>query len=291
MPAQPKRPARRTPKPVAEQPFIQKYRLHILIGIAAVAIVAIVVIAVLQAGGGSNGPATAAAPADPALVQSVTGLPQSTFDTVGTGGVKSPLRGISGTALTSDGKPAVLYIGAEFCPYCAAERWAVLVALSRFGTFDGLKTTASAPDDIYPNTPTFSFYGATFTSQYLAFTGVETKSNVRSGGDYTALETPTGDQQTIAGQYNPGGSIPFIDFGNKWTVSGASYSPDLFSGLDWQGVADKLADPTSKQAKSVLGVANMMTAAICQLTNGQPADVCTAAGTKAGASAVGIGGN
>jgi thiol-disulfide isomerase/thioredoxin len=275
---------------VADQPFIQKYRLQLFAGLVAVAVIAFVVIAALQAGGGSSGPATVATAADPALVQSVTGLPQSTFDTVGTGGVSNPLHAISAPALTSDGKPEVLYIGAEYCPYCAAERWAMLVALSKFGTFDGLKTTASASDDVYPNTPTFSFYGSTFASQYLTFTPVETFNNVRSGSRYGALQTPTGDQQTIQGQYDPGG-IPFLDVGGKYVLSGASYSPDVFSGMDWQAIATALADPTSKQAKAVLGVANMMTAAFCQLTNGQPGAVCSAAGTKAGDSALGIAGN
>ena len=31
--------------------------------------------------------------------------------------------------MTLDGKsPAMLYYGAEYCPYCAAERWAMAVA-------------------------------------------------------------------------------------------------------------------------------------------------------------------
>ena len=46
---------------------------------------------------------------------------------------------ITGAPLTSGGKPEMLYIGAEYCPYCAAERWAMIVALSRFGTFSGLR--------------------------------------------------------------------------------------------------------------------------------------------------------
>ena len=50
----------------------------------------------------------------------------------------SPIRAIKDTALTSNGKPEILYIGAEFCPYCAAERWAIAVALSRFGTLSPL---------------------------------------------------------------------------------------------------------------------------------------------------------
>ena len=42
------------------------------------------------------------------------------------------------TALTAgNGKPEVLFIGAEYCPYCAAERWSVVEALSRLGASAG----------------------------------------------------------------------------------------------------------------------------------------------------------
>jgi hypothetical protein len=59
----------------------------------------------------------------------------------------------------------VLYAGAEYCPFCAAERWALATALSRFGTFTNLGTTASAGGQEYaPNTATLSFHGATYTS-------------------------------------------------------------------------------------------------------------------------------
>ena len=54
---------------------------------------------------------------------------------VGTGSVlgynPKPITTIKGASLTSDGKPQMLYIGAEFCPYCAAMRWSMAVALSK----------------------------------------------------------------------------------------------------------------------------------------------------------------
>ena len=65
------------------------------------------------------------------------------------------------------GKPRVLYVGAEYCPYCAAQRWAVAAALSRFGTFADLSETASATDDIHPDTATLSFHGSSYTSEYV----------------------------------------------------------------------------------------------------------------------------
>ena len=74
-----------------------------------------------------------------------------------------------GRTLTSDGKPRIVYLGAEYCPYCATERWAMVNALSRFGTFKNLKITTSSATDVDANTPTFSFYGSTFTSPYIKF--------------------------------------------------------------------------------------------------------------------------
>lgn len=291
MPADNTRKSSRTPRPVDRGPFIQRFRIQLAAEILAVGVIAVIVIAVLQAGSGSSGPAAVATPADPALVQAVTGLPQSAFDTVGSGSVANPLRPIKATALKSGGKPQVVYIGAEYCPYCAAERWAVTVALSRFGTFSGLQTTRSSPSDVYPNTATLSFHGATYTSQYLAFSGVETENSARG-----ALQTPTSDQAALLATYDAPpylsikGAIPFLDVGGKYVLQGASYPPDLFSGLDWSAIAAKLADPTTAQAKAVLGAANIFTAAFCQLTGGQRAAVCQAAGTQAGAKTLGIAG-
>jgi hypothetical protein len=57
---------------------------------------------------------------------------------------------------------------------------------------------------------------------------------------------------------------------------GASYNPAILSGLTWAQIADDLHDPSSTVAKSVLGTANFATAAICSLTNNQPASACTA---------------
>lgn len=290
MPKESDRRGGRPVRTVRGEPLVQRYRVPLLGAIGVIVVVAIIVIAALQAGGGSSGPAAVATPASPTLVQAVTGLQQSEFDTVGTGGASNPLHPINGQSVTADGKPEILYVGAEYCPYCAAERWAMVVALSRFGTFTGLKTTRSAPNDVYANTPTFSFYGSSYTSNVLAFTGVETESNVATAGGYEKLQTLTSEQQALAGRYNPGGSIPFMYLDGKYTLSGASYSPGLFSGMDWTQVAQKLADPTSSQAKAVLGTANMLTAAFCQVTNGQPTKVCQAAGTKTAARAMGIGG-
>ena len=165
----------------------------------------------------------------------VTSVPASTLDTVGdgSGSVTAKPTSISGTALTANGKPEVLYMGAEYCPYCAAERWAMIVALSRFGTFSGLATVHSAAAngagnaEPYPNTPTWTFVHATYTSKYLTFTPVEEQTNIPDSatGTYTTLQTPTKAQEALVAKYDSssGGAIPFVDFGNKYLISGASY--------------------------------------------------------------------
>jgi len=205
------------------------------------------------------------------VVSQITGLPASEFNAVGQGTANNLIKPVRGTALTgATGKPEVLYIGAEFCPYCAAERWALIVALGRFGTFSGLQTTTSSSSDIYPNTPTFTFRGATYTSDYIDFRAVET-----SDRNQQPLQTPSASEQQLWSKYNPAGTIPFVDFGNRYTLSNATYSPDLLGGASWQAIASELQDQNSTQAKAIVGSANLITAAICKTTSDKPASVCS----------------
>jgi hypothetical protein len=282
----------------AERRSQQRRRILIVSG-AVVAVVAIVLVIIVFKPGSKSGSTTATSgPTGSALasvVSGVTGVPASTLDKIGTGSgqVRSKPAAISGgTPLTANGKPEMLYMGAEYCPYCAAERWSMIVALSRFGTFSGLTTTHSASvngagsAEPYPNTPTWTFHGASYTSQYLTFTPVEMQTNVpdKSTGSYTNLETPTKAQQALLNKYDvppyvPSGSqgaIPFVDFGNKYLIAGASYNPQVLAGLTWAQIASDLKNPDSQVAKAIGGTANYMTAAICKMTGNQPASACTA---------------
>jgi hypothetical protein len=211
------------------------------------------------------------------VLAAITTIPASELDAVGKGSANNLIKPVSGSALTgANGHPQVFYLGAEYCPYCAAERWPMIIALSRFGMFSGLKTTTSSSSDVYPNTPTFTFHGATYTSQYIDFVSVETTDR-----DRNPLESPTAAQQALVNQYDTSGSIPFVDFGNRYAFSGAMYLPDVLSGMSWQAVADTLLQPDSNQAKAILGSANLITAAVCRLTSDQPASVCSSATIQA----------
>jgi thiol-disulfide isomerase/thioredoxin len=222
---------------------------------------------------------TPLAPAPPSqdttaqVIAIITNVPASELDSVGQGTANNLIKPVSGTPLAgATSKPEVFYLGAEYCPYCAAERWPLIIALSRFGTFTGLQTTTSSSTDINPNTVTFTFRNAKYTSQYVDFRAVETRDR-----DQNPLQSPTAAEQQLVDRYDTSGSIPFIDFGNKYASSGATYSPDAVSGMSWLAVADALKQADSTQAKAILGSANLITAAICKMTGDQPSTVCSSA--------------
>ena len=238
-------------------------------------------------------PSATSGTASTAVVKDLASIPASTYDQVGSGTSNNHPSRIDAPALSDGGKPRVLYVGAEYCPYCAAQRWAVTAALSRFGTFTDLGQTASSADDVYPNTATLSFHGATYTSDYLSFTGVETTSNKRQGNGYAPLDELTSTDAKLVEKYNAppyvqgqGGAIPFTDLGGAFVSSGASFDPQILAGKTHEQVAAALADPDGEIAKAILGTANVYTAALCELTDDKPADVCTTAGVTTAASAL-----
>jgi hypothetical protein len=230
----------------------------------------------------SKVPVNTAAASNSAIASQITSLPATALDKVGAGpsgsAAVSPLKSISGPALALNGKPEMLYIGAEFCPFCAAERWAMVVALSRFGTFSGLRFIHSTPNDIYSNTSTLTFYKSSYTSKYLSFLPLETENVAEK-----PLQQLSSAQSALLTKYTQG-SFPFVDVGGKYIVDGAQFLPTVLGsvqtqdaahhGLTWQQIATDLQNPTNPVAQEIIGAANHITAAICQVTKGQPGSVC-----------------
>ena len=307
---EPDRRARIAAQREAQRRAEQRRRIYLAGGSILVVVIVVIafVLVKLNSGGGtaaasSNGPTGAALAS---VTKQVTDIPSSVTDQVAGGKIPaaffvdaktssavssvstsmgSYFATVDGTALTENGKPEVLFIGSEYCPFCAAQRWAMINAFSRFGTFSGLTTSHSSSSDSYPNTPTYTFYGSTYTSKYIAFTSVELQHNYRTGnsttGDYVTLQTPTAAQNTIMADYDPGsgdgGPIPFIDFGNKYAQVGniSPLTPQLLAGKTWAQVATAMNEPSSAIGQAEDANANYETAAICVLTNNQPATACT----------------
>lgn len=166
-------------------------------------------------------------------------------------------------------KPIILYIGAEFCPYCAAARWPLIIALLRFGNFSGLEYMLSSSTDVYPNTPTFSFLQAKYTSAYIVFQAYEFENRY-----YQPLQTVPANYSAIWQAVTQQG-IPFVDFAGKEALVGASYSPSIVDFYNWSQVVTQIEHNTTIGA-TIEASANAITYAICSVDGGQPASVCSA---------------
>lgn len=228
-------------------------------------------------------------PGSPQVVTAATNVPVSVLNQEGLGTPNTVLRPqkVAGSPplLTSGAKPELFFLGGNYCPYCATERWPMVVALSRFGTFKNLGETTSSSTDVYPNTQTFSFYGSTYTSKYLSFVPVEVATNKPDGaGGYTTLQTPSKAQLKLTAEYDAppyvassqsAGGIPFQDYGNRFLVEGPQYGPQALQGQTADLIAGSLSVPSSPIAQGIDGAANWDTAAICELTNNAPSSVCS----------------
>lgn len=240
-----------------------------------------------------------AAPAS--LVSALEGVPASSFATAGTtvssdGPYAAQLTVLKHQpALLIDGKPGVIYVGSEYCPYCAASRWPLTLALMRFGTFKNLGITKSGSADIYPGTDSLSYWKATYSSPYIAFSSVEqctdlvaptsddSKPAVQACEGYMPLESFKAgtdfknfekyDNTPYETQNNAGG-IPFVNFGNKWEEDGTFINPPVLGGFTWTGIAQSLGNPAASPAQVILAGANYYSAMICKMTGNKPGSVC-----------------
>ena len=265
----------------------------VVIAAVLVVVVAAVLIAVLVRGSSSGSSSAASVPTGQAatdIADAVTSVSPTVIDQVGVGAVRALPAPLSGAALTEAGKPSLLYIGAEFCPFCAGERWAIVNALGRFGSFTGLAFTHSSGTDVYPDTATFTFRGAHYTSDYVTFDPVEVETNQSDGkGGYTTLQTPTAAQEQVWSTVDPQQSFPFLDIGGSYVVSGASYDVGVLQGKTASQIATSLGSADSNVAQSVIGTANVLTASICTLTGQKPSNVCQAPGVAAAAAKLAAG--
>ena len=270
-------------------------RIGIPLGLVVVVVAGLIIAKVASGGSSPNPPGTTSPGQDrqtasAVVAKDLASVPPAVYDTIGVpAGVAPPIRIPKGPALVSGGKPEVLFMGDEWCPYCAAERWAVVTALSRFGTFKNLAMTESSATDVDPDTNTLSFAGAQYTSPYISFVGDEMQNR-----NHTTLLNPTAAQTKLIDTYDnvpyvssaDAGAVPFIDFGNKYIISSASYDPATLAGLDHAQIAGALTNPASPVTQGIIGTANQITGLVCKLTGNQPSSVCLSKAGKAGVAVV-----
>lgn len=246
-----------------------------LIGTVIVVIVAVV--AFMIAANGNSADASIGKPVSPAILNQVVGVSPSVLAAVGAGKLENgspipaPYYKISGTALTLNGKPEVLYIGGDFCPYCAADRWSMVNALSRFGSFSHLTYMRSAATD--GNLVTFTFHGSSYSSKYIAFKGIENADR-----NDNPLDPLTPQEQQLLTTLGHSG-YPFLDFAGQYANDApnaypSGFDPNVLSGKSWTQVAAALSNPTDPITEGLIGNANSITAAVCKVTGGKPSSAC-----------------
>jgi hypothetical protein len=264
------------------------HRLLVLTGVVLVSVTLIggYIIATWLAHRPNTNPLLHVVPADPAVVQETTDVPESVVQAVGTGGLPNPLILIRGQPFLQGlhGHPEFFLASAQFCQYCATERWAVLNTLGRFGRLTHVGQMQSYEENI----STFSFYQSISISQYLDFVPIEALGNTlaRDGQHFVPLQPLTAEQHQIFTTYNGppyfevAGNYPFIDLGNRYLLQMSGFDPGLLQGLwrqfplSWQQIARGLTDPASPITRAIIGTANYLTAALCTLTRQLPASAC-----------------
>jgi thiol-disulfide isomerase/thioredoxin len=283
------------------------------VGIVVVVAAALVVVKFVAFSGTSANSATSGrnpSPASALVVSVMSRISVVTYNSVGTGGQADPfVETANQPILTENGLPRMVYVGAEDCPYCALERWALVAALARFGTFTGLKQTSSSAD-VAP-IPTFSFLGSDYKSKYIVFSPYETYD--RNFKPLQAIpknvarlyKTYDGTSSTPA-KFNLGSSsgFPFLDIANQHVLSGvplflapSTTEPPMSAlaggGPGMFGIAKSIADPTSVvgqaiDAKAFIIDANFITAEICRSDGNKPSSVCGTSGIKAAEKVIAV---
>ena len=251
-------------------------RRRLIAAVAAVAGVLAIVATLVAVNLTSPQAAGSESPAPAAVVSRVTTVPARLLSGVSAGQAVTPLLATRtpGRPLTIGGKAAVIFVSEESCPFCAAERWPLAVALSHFGTWSHLGTTKSSASDVYPGTATLSFRAARFTSPDLT---LRTTELADSAGHplqpQTLLDTRligTYDVPPYVNTAAQSGAVPFLDIGNRYILAGAQYSPQVLAGLSAAQIAGQLRNPSSPVARAIDGAASTIIAAIDQALHAQP---------------------
>jgi Domain of unknown function (DUF929) len=169
----------------------------------------------------------------------------------------------------------MLFIGAEFCPICATQRWPMTVALSHFGTFTNLQQTHSAVSD--GDIPTLSYYGSTFTSPYLTFTPVENTTNQPTSSGYKPLQTPTPAQNALWQANSPSGeTYPFIYIDGKWLLQTSQFPDTELEGHSFNQILNSVGNNNNTIGAAIDASAAVLIQKICSVTGEKPAATCAA---------------
>ena len=261
------------------------------VGGVLVVIVAFVMVGVLGANGsGANGGKTApdAYPIPADLLAQVERVPVSDLvrnaEEATAGGARPPEKlPSSAPRLSSGGHPEIIFVCAEYWRLCADERWPMVMALSKFGTFSKLSRTTSSSVDKDPNTPTFSFYGVKYTSKYLTIVTDEEETSAynSAAGEYPLLQAPTLQELRLINTWDVApystedGLLPFAYIGGRFLQVGAQYDASAISNRKFKNAVAIMTSGKSSVSKDAEAAAGYLIGDLCALTQRQSVPVCS----------------
>ncbi|MCL5239631.1 MAG: DUF929 domain-containing protein [Candidatus Marsarchaeota archaeon] len=240
----------------------------------------------------------------------INNAPNSYFEQAGEMLLNGTLNNTVGTAtkklpiFSVNGKPTVLYLGSITCIFCGENRWAMAMALSRFGSFSHLfKGYSSLGDGDMPTlywapahyNSSSTVFGNFYQSNLINFVSIE-DANPISGGfslnpmsliqqrvnqtkntvytDALSYLISTNDFSgtpfTVWGSYEVGGADAVI-FGNNTNKEGTA----PLQHMTHQDVLSQFAQSNDQFALSEYAAADVYVALMCKTLNNTPS-VCTA---------------
>jgi hypothetical protein len=240
----------------------------------------------------------------------INNAPNSYFETAGEMLLNKSLKNSVGGAVPKklplfivNGKPTVMYLGSTTCIFCAENRWAMAMALSRFGNFSMLFKGYSAMQDgdlptvfwapTHYNSSSTSA-GDFYNSNYINFIAIEDgnpikggfslnpipimQSRINSTGNTAYIDAmkyilDTGDFRgtpfTIWGAYEVGG-VDAVILGNSTPTSNV-YPLEY---MTHESVLSQFANPKDQFAWSEYAAADLYVAMVCK-TLSNKAPVCS----------------
>ncbi len=198
-----------------------------------------------------------------------------------------------------NGKPTVIYLGAISCIFCGENRWAMALALSRFGGFSQLfKGYSSFNDGDLPtiywapanyNASSDVAFGNFYSSNYVYFLTTEYASPVTQGFEMQTLNyfelqavalnnsayekaialigtlnNYQGTPYTIWGKYVVSGADAF-DFGNSTNSTASGKYP--LTNVTHDQVLSQLAQPNDQFAWTEYTAADLYLTLLCSSTS------------------------
>jgi hypothetical protein len=204
---------------------------RILVPLALVGVVMAVLVGLVASSLASGGTIAREGVASTTVVDQATSVPLNVLTAVGERRQATTLLPVQSDSLSIAGKPGIVFVSEESCPFCAAERWPLVIALSHFG----LRTTELANNAGHP-------------------LQTETPLDTELIGHY--------DVPPYVNSADQSGAVPFLDIDNHDILAGAQYSPQVLAGLSMSQIAGQLDDPASAVAMAIDESANALIAAI-----------------------------